>query len=475
MADGKDPVLPVVYQIETRDGSLAKDARMVNCYPEKTDEGVALVKRPGTVVGATYIPSGTPQGIGAHNGHVWCVVSDHIYQMDGTSDAAIPSVTTTGQQYQIISDISLGESGMKSQYGAWILSGVSITKVTDVNYPAYTSQGVAWLDGAAYVLEIPTTSGRNVLRGSDLEDPYSWDPLNFIEIPTNIGTGVYVCNYLNYIAVFCEYGLVMYYDAGNPTGSPLLPVSNASWLTGCGSANSVVKVNDDLYFIANSKVSGYSVMVLRGLSLNPVSTPAVDRVLNYYTLVTVSAQAIRISGHQFYIITGTTAGGTAVTLAYDITSNVWTQWTSYVSGAEVGFVGINCLTKGATHYMQDRIAGTALLMTESSYQDDVGTTRGTQPIYTRLVTKPFDWGTLKRKFMTGVYLLADTISTTVSLRYSDSDYASFSSWRTFDMSTVKKFGLRFGSSRRRSWEILHTGNTALKLYGMEVEIDRSSE
>ena len=474
-----NPVIPLACHVETRDGTLSKDALLVNCYIENTDNGPCVIKRPGTVVGAT-VPTGFPQGLGRHNGHVWAVVDNVLYQVDVTGTppviTPIPSVTgPTGQQYQVISDVAVGKSGFKSQYGAWIVDGTTITKITDPDYPALTCQGVAWLDGAAYVVELNATSGRNVLRGSDLEAPASWNPLNFIEISTTGGRAVYICNHLNYVAVFLESGLRLFYDAGNAVGSPLAPVQNASWLTGCGSANSVVKIVDDLFFVSRSSVTGYAVTVLSGLTLSTISTPAIERVLNRVEYTYVSAQSFKCDGHSFYCLSGLSAGGVSTTLAFNLTTKTWAQWTSVVGGVEKGFQGINAISKDATYYMQDATDGTMMLLTDTAYTDGAGTLRGTVPINTRVITRPFDWGTLKRKFFSAVYLLADTVAATVSLRYSDDDYSTFSAWRSIDLSSIRKMGVRFGSSRRRSWEFLHTGNTPFRAYGLEIEVEKSTE
>ena len=476
--DRANPIIPVACPIETRDGTLTKDARMVNCYVEQNDNGNAAVKRPGTVVGAT-VPTGTPQCIGRHAGHVYAIVSDVIYQVDvvGVAPAtALGGVTNPGEPYQVLSDIAVGQSGFKSSYGMWLLNGAVITKVTDPNYPVLTCNGGAWLDGSAYVVEISATPGTlSSLRGSDLNDPETWNPLNYIDISTSAGQAVYCCNYLNYVAVFLEAGLQLFYDSGNATGSPLSPVPNASWLTGCDAPLTVVKIVDDLFFVSKSSLTGYSVSVLSGLTLSTISTPAVERLLNKYVFTKAIGQSFKSGGHSFYGIYGSTAGGYSIHLVFDLTTKTWSEWTSYVGGAEVGFVGINAISQGATYYMQDVLNGTMLQLTDSNYEDGTGTVRGAAPIYARMVTRPFDWNTLKRKFFAAVYLIADTVSSTLSLRYSDDDYTTFSSWRTIDMSTVKKWGSRFGSSRRRSWELLHTANTPLRVYGIEVDAEKSIE
>lgn len=477
MADAAEPLIPLVVPIGTRDGTLTKDSRMVNCFAEQGESGWAAIKRPGTTVGAT-VPSGVAQGIGIHNGGVWAIVSDLIYRIDlggAPSSTFIPGIISPNQQYQFLSDIVVGMSGFKSQYGGWAINGAVISKIVDPNFPALTCQGAAWLNGTTYVVDINSPSGRNVLRGSALNDPLTWPPLNFLATSTASGIAVYCCKYLSYVAVFTTYGLQMYYDAGNPTGLPLSPVQSASWLTGCGSANSVVQVVDDLYFVSNSTTTGYAVSVLRGLTITKISTPEIDRMLTLQAYTIVSAQAFQVLGHWFYVLQGNTGSGESISIAYDITSGMWGQWTSFVAGAETAFVGIHCITANQVYYMQDRLSGTCLLLNRSATQDDIGTVRGTQPIYTRVVTKPYDWNSLKRKFMTAVYFIADTVSTTVALSYTDNDYQTFSNPRSIDFSTEKKFGLRFGSARRRAWQILHTGATSLKIYAMEVDVEKSVE
>ena len=50
-----------VYPIGTRDGTLTKDAKMVNCFVERTRNGHAAVKRPGTAF-VQQNPAGRGQG-----------------------------------------------------------------------------------------------------------------------------------------------------------------------------------------------------------------------------------------------------------------------------------------------------------------------------------------------------------------------------------------------------------------------------
>lgn len=216
MADRAEPQIPLVVTIGTRDGTLTKDSKMVNCFAEKDDGGLSAIKRPGTTVGAT-VPSGTPQGVALHNGGVFAAVNDTLYRIDlggAPVGTAIPGVTVTGAQYQAISNVATGtlgfQSAFKSRYGGWAINGAIITKVTDANYPAQTCEGAAYLNNIGYVVDITGINGLVVIRGSAGSDPLTWPPLNFLNPPVASGSAVYVCNYLNYVALFTEFGLQMF-------------------------------------------------------------------------------------------------------------------------------------------------------------------------------------------------------------------------------------------------------------------------
>lgn len=470
--------IPLIASIGTRDGTLTKDGRMVNCFAEKDGpDGWSAIKRPGTVVGAT-VPSGTPQSIALHNGFAWAVVSDNLYRIDagGTPAAVpIPSVPVAGQQYQWVSDIVVGMSGFKTQYAGYAINGTVISKITDANYPTLTCPGLAWLNGTTYVVDISTATGRNTLRGSDLNNPLTWPALNFLPMAVPGGVAMYICNYLTYVAVFTRTSLQFYYDAGNAAGLPLSPVQSSVWLTGCANAGSVARIVDDLFFVSYSDQTGVAVSMLRGLTISKISTPDIERIFQIADYRNVYGQGVQFLGHSFYVLTGVTAGGAAITMAYDITEGSWAQWSSYISGAETGFVGVHGLLFNAVYYMQDRISGTCLQFNLSATQDDIGTVRGTQPIYTRVVTDLYDWNTMKRKFFGELFLIADNVASTIALNYTDDDYNTFSTPRVIDLSNTNKRSNRWGSSRRRAWQLLHTAATSLRLYNLEVEISQSAE
>lgn len=448
-------VLPLAHTIGTRDGSLTKDSKLVNCLVELEGESATVLKRPGLSL-VQQNPAGTAQGQLLCKGVPYSIVGDKLYETGGTTVFSIPSVTVTGQLYNCLSDVPTGLSLLKSASGLWKFDGAALTKVTSAGYPETTVPGIECLDGTYYVM---STDGS--ICGSAIQDPMTWDALNFIAADPAYGKAVAIHRHLNYIIGSYATGTQAYYDAGNATGSPLSSVSNASWATGAASGESVVELGDDLFFLGTSQQRGRFIAVISGLQLQPISTPAVERVLNKESLAEVYGFGVRTAGHSLYVLTLVTSG---VTLTFDTSSKVWSVWTSTVGGAEQYFVGATYLNSGGKELLQDRTSGAVYELSEAAVADASGS------IALRIVTPPFDAGSLKRKFFQACFLHADTVDATLSIRYSDDDYQTFSSFRSVDLNSKRKQLHRLGSSRRRSWEVLFTGATALRVRGLELEL-----
>lgn len=204
---------------------------------------------------------------------------------------------------------------IKSTKDAWVWDGTTITKVTDVDYPATTVPGAANLDGAIYVMD-----AKGVIYGSDLIAPIVWSALNFISAIAEADAGVAIARQLDTIIAFKETSTEFFYDAGNPTGSPLSKMPNALLEVGCASAASLAYSDNTLFFMSQHKQKGRSVMKFEGTTPKQVSTPWVDRILDGDSLATIYAFVVRTNGHVFYFLT---LRASAITLVYDDTMNDW--------------------------------------------------------------------------------------------------------------------------------------------------------
>lgn len=225
------------------------------------------------------------------------------------------------------------------------VTGKGFIQITDVDFPATTVRGMVYLDGTYYVM---TPGG--AIYGSAINNPFSWSALNVIQCQAEPDGGVALFRQLNLIVAFGEYSTEFFYDAANPTGSPLLPYSSSFLEMGCAAAYSIAQAENITYFMGKAKQKGRGIYVLEGTNPTYISNPFIDRLLNEDDLVNVKSYFIRIAGHGFYILTLPTS---ELTLVYDATTQIWGKWTqqqlrtSLSSVAMTWSGGVVTLTKTA--------------------------------------------------------------------------------------------------------------------------------
>lgn len=462
-----------VHSIGTRDGTLTADAKMVNCFAEKTDSGMAAIKRPGTayVSGIT----GTAQGQFSYFGTNYFIVNNSAY-LAGTiagSGIAIPSPALGNLAYWSIDAEEAGapQTTLQDEAGdLWVFNGSAFTKVTDTNYTSTpVAPGMSYLDGVYYAMRV---DGQVI--GSAINDPTTWPALDFVQADVTYGAGISTLRHLNYVLGFYDKGLQVFWDANaapNGSGIALQPVLSASYRTGCFNARTIVELGDVTFFVSHNTQYGRQVQMINGLQLQPVSTPFIEKILSQTALTQNSAAmwafGIRISGHQMYVLTLVELN---VTLVYDMTTQLWTTWSSTVGGVSQYFVGRFYIESQGQEsiygdVLMDVSTGKQINMLPTLYTDATGSITVTS------ITAPYDWGTFDYKRFDVMYQFADTINTTINISYSDNDYQSFSTPRQIQLSNARKQMRNCGSSRRRIWMMTHTDTTPLRLFALTSPTD----
>ena len=183
-----------------------------------------------------------------------------------------------------------------------------------------TVPGVAYLDGYFFVMD-----ANAVIYNSGLNDPTAWGALDFVTAAIEPGGGVALAKSQNYLIAFKEWSTEFFYDAGNPTGSPLSPVLSAFTLVGCAVGESVAELDETVYWVSKARQKGRAVHKMVGLQQQLVSTPDIDRILATSDLSSVYSYGVKLSGHSFYVLG---LRDIDVTLAYDATAGTWAQWSS---------------------------------------------------------------------------------------------------------------------------------------------------
>jgi Phage stabilisation protein len=288
---------------------------------------------------------------------------DSLFYFDGTNflpagvNAVFTATTGSGTPIMNISAVTSGKVGIGQAITGGTLTGTLISSFNTFNgtsgtvnlatsqtwanpttvtattsYPPTTVKGIVYLDGTYYVM---TPDG--AIHGSNINDPTAWDPLNVIQSQSEPDGGICLARQLNLIVAFGSYSTEFFYDAANPTGSPLLPYTSAFLEVGCATSGSVINAENSIIFMSVGRQKGREISILEGTVPKTLSTPYINRILNADNLSNVVSYFIKVQGHGFYILTLPSSN---LTLVYDITTGKWAKWTQLsIETSENGSAG----------------------------------------------------------------------------------------------------------------------------------------
>lgn len=451
--------LPLVINPENRDDSSAKDAKLVNAYMEKTQEGeYQLYSRPG--LGASSQPSGeSAAGAGVYNwlGNIYSVFGATVYK----NNTSIGTVDATGGVYRFTSSsggspkLVLG-NGIKGYYS----DGATVTSIHsgDADFVEPFYKGWAYLDKTIYNMSSP-----NKIFGSDLDDPTSWDPLNVINAQIAQDTGIGMDKQLVYGIGFKQWTTEIFYDAANSTGSPLSTVQGAKVNYGCATIESVQDIDGVLYWICTNRNSSPQIIAMDNLKPMIISTPAIERLIDDADFTQCYSFSLKEWGHWFYVLT---LPASNLTLVYDIKERMWAQWTD-TNGNYFPIVSATFNSTGH-HILQHETNGKLYTM-DGTYVNDDGSL-----FTTDIYTPNFDGGTRRGKQLNFMWFIGDrTPGSVLQVRHNDADYksTSWSNFRTVDMNTKRPFLDRCGSFERRAYHLQHRCNARLRMQAIDLQID----
>jgi hypothetical protein len=208
------------------------------------------------------------------------------------------------------------------------------------------------------------------------------------------------------------------------------------------------------------------------MQVTPISTPSIDRLIQSDTtnLDTCRAFGMDLAGHFLYVVTFPTL---AVTLVYDDTLGLWTEWTSDPS-VESYFTGIAYAYKDGEHFILDELNGDDYKMAIGTYQDAGGDIN--VEVVTGIWRGPQGFESNKNKFINRLTILGDeqTSTSNVTLQIATDDYQNYSTARTVDMSKTNPCATQFGKAAGMAVRLQHTANTPFRAYGIEIDYTQGS-
>jgi len=516
--------LPLVGNILTRRADVAVDQFYKNCYPETVDENNPFVtKRPGLKASLAF-SSGAGRGIYNWNGNLYSVIGNTVRK--GSSALSTTLATTTGKVYfsetgggtpkLIINDLTnlyiIDASdnlywlvGGDTTYAAWVMStaynsgdrviptvengffyNANTTGTSDSSEPTWPTtlgdtvvdNGVTW-ECAGYYTNLPDNMVSGVsfmdqyifvmdsagaIYNTNVNDPTTITASDFITAEDNPDVGVRIHRHLNYIVGFGQYSIEFFYDAANASGSPLSRVSEAVNHVGCVSGDTVASMDNFTLFLGRDRTGEAKLYGIEGLATKIVSTKAVDRIINSEgsNLSAAYGYVVKSSGHVWYVLTLTSIGKT---LVYDLIDKVWHSWSSYNGSTETYFTGVGFAEVGSVGYILDKDNGDIYELDEATYQDASNT------IKVQGTTDIFDGDIIKNKFCTRLEVVGDRAASaaTLSISWSDDDYATFNTPRNVDLNS-RALLTRLGKFRRRAFRYTFEENLPMRLEAFDIEV-----
>jgi len=444
--------LPLVIGPSNRDTSANKDARLVNCFVEHTeDDEYYIFKRPGLLANTTK----SGNGLGAYNwrNDIYAIFGTDIYK----NGVSIGTIDTTNGVYRFSASIGgtprlvLG-NGVKG----YTYDGTTFAVISDADFPAAFVKGFAWLDATTYVMKSDAS-----IQGSDLNDPTAWDPLNKIIAQVEPDGGVAIAKQLVYVIALKQWTTEVFYDAANATGSPLGTVQGAKVPYGCVSADSVRSIEDVLFWLGINRDGEPCVVQMSKVKADVVSTKAIDKLLKNADFTTVYSWTLKLSGHKFYVLT---VKNSNLTLVYDMVDRVWHQWTD-ANGNYLPIVD-STFNSSNQHLVQHESNG-ILYRLDMSYTNDNGAV-----IPVDIYTPNYDGGSRRRKFLKVMEFIADqTTGSELLVRFSDDDYQTWSNYRRVDLGQKKPMLIDCGTFVKRAHHLQHRSNTTMRIQAVELQFD----
>lgn len=460
------PRLPLVVTTSNRNATFTKDARLVNCYIETDESGeLWIFNRPG--IRAFYsAPAGTGQGCYFWRGDFYHILTGTIFK-NGVSFSS--GLDTAGGTYYFSE--TLGATP-KLVFGngakTYTTNGTTVSAdlhSIDSDFPAATQKGIVYLNGATYVMDINGQIWGSKINSVD--QPGDWSAINFIAAQAEPDPGVFLAKQLVYVVAFNAWSTEVFFDAGNPTGSPLGPVQGSKISYGCAAAGSVQQIDDKLFWISATRSASVQVSMLDQLNHQVISTESIDRLVQGSDLSAVRSLQLKINGHSFYILT---LADRNVTLVYDIVENLWHQWADF-NGNYFPFMYYGYAT-GRRHLIQHESNGD-IYEVDSEYFCDVTDGGGSLiPIVADIYTPNFDANTRRVKQLSAMEFIADqTPGSKLYVRSSDDDYQTWSNFREVDLSYRRPRLVNCGSFRRRAYHFRHRSNTPFRIQAVELQYD----
>jgi hypothetical protein len=439
-----------------------KDQRFINCFTERVinpytqKTTLYLVKRPGF---ASLMTPAT--GDIGNDIIVWTGRSSKVISSFGATNSTIYDSTTskgaiTGKTTGLTETDVGGVATIAISSGdntAWYHDTTVATKITDVDFPGNAGKTLAGtfahMDGYAFIMD---TNG--VIWNSDINTLVNWTSTNAVQANSYPDIGICCVRQRDKIMAFGTESVQFFYNAGNAAGSILSRIEPMTLKVGCVGYEAVAQISDSVFWAGSSAQGGLSIHSFKD-SYQKISTPEIDAVLIIAGASNITMSSTKLYGRSFVIV-----NASSVTFVYCVEENAWHEWKSTIplwhrcAGVSAGGSQVTyAISKTSTSGKVFTINPAAL-----TFQDN-------GDAYTATIQTSRIGEGNRITFWEEVGIIGDIAdsTSTLTIAYSDDDYATTTVLGTVDLSDPRPRIDRAGSAYRRAWILSHSANLPLRI------------
>jgi hypothetical protein len=322
----KTPILGSTYVARSVN---AADARMVNLYPEITEQGkeAAYLQRCPGLLNLASIGLGPIRGLwsfSSDNTVAFVVSGTQLFKINTSyTPTLLGTVAGTGP-------VSMADNGTQLFIAAngpsYIYNNQTnvFAPISDPDFPGAVTVG--YLDGY-FVFNEPNSQKIWITQ---LLDGTSVDPLDFASAEGSPDGVVGLIVDHRQVWVYGTNSVEVWYDTG-ASDFPLQRIDGAFNEIGCISAYTIAKMDNSLFWLGADARGQGIVYRANGYTGQRVSTHAVEwHIQQYGNLTDALAYTYQQDGHQFYVLIFPSANTTWV---FDVATGAWHERAGWNNGS----------------------------------------------------------------------------------------------------------------------------------------------
>lgn len=308
------------------------------------------------------------------------------------------------------------------------------------------------------------------ISNSKVNDPYTWEASNFITAEAYPDPILALARHGSYIVAFGQTSIQFFYDAANPTGTPLAVYSAST--PQIGFRGGLAQHGDTLYFIGLPNRGNLSVYALTGFKAESLGSSALARRLDTFLTFPDFIRAghiLAINGHTLYTWCDRSTAGLQPldsVFALDIDTKLWTKLEAFGLDTFPARSSILVENFSSTQTLVTFYGGTVFFrFLPITYRDNGIDFR------VQFTTKNYDFGTRRTKFGARLLLSADQPATASNCQvsWSDDDYQTWSTPRNVNLANRYTQLYALGSFRKRAFRVSYTDNFPMRFTKMELD------